>query len=63
VHGEVDLPGEHRLLDLLQECALASDALEASIEDLVAGGRDLVELDLVTLRSQEPADVFGLPEG
>jgi hypothetical protein len=62
VHGQVHLPGQHRLLDLLQEGALATDAFQPPVEDLVAGGRDLVELDLVTLRRQEPADVFGLPE-
>jgi hypothetical protein len=56
------LAGQHRLLDLLQEGALAADALQAPVEDLVAGGRDLVDLDLVSPRGEEVADVPGLPQ-
>jgi hypothetical protein len=33
--------------------ALAPDALQAPVEDLIAGGRDLVELDLVTAGGKE----------
>jgi hypothetical protein len=62
VHGQVHLAGQQRLLDLLEEGALAPDALQPAVEDPVAGGGDLVELDLVALGSEEVSDVLGLPE-
>jgi len=63
VHGQVDLAGQHRLFDLLQEGALAADAFQAPIEHLVAGGGDLLELDLVAAGDEEVLHVLGLPKG
>jgi len=52
VHGQVDLAGSIAS-SISFGRRLASDALQAPIEHLVAGGGDLVELDLVTAGNEE----------
>src|SRR5690606_36630743 len=65
VHREVGLAVEQRLLDLLDEQALAADLGQRAVDDAVAGGLDDEELDGEAGggRDQAIADVVGLPEG
>src|SRR5204863_313788 len=64
VDREVGGALEERLLDLLDEQALAADLRERDVEDLVARGGDDVEVDGEVGRDGEEArlDVLGLPE-
>ena len=45
VHGEVDLPREQGLLELLGEQPLAAELVQRAVGDLVAGGLEDAELD------------------
>ena len=45
MHGEVDLAGQQRLLDLLGEKALAAGLGERPVLDAVAGGLDGADLE------------------
>ena len=45
MHGEVDVAGQQRLLDLLGEQALAADLGERPVLDAVAGGLDDAHLE------------------
>ena len=51
MHGEVDLAGQQRLLDLLGEKALAAGLRQRPVLDAVAGRRDDAHLELVAGRA------------
>ena len=46
VHGDVDAPREHGLLNRLGENAFAADLGQGHVAHLIAGGFDLDELDV-----------------
>src|ERR1700745_2569148 len=51
-----------RLLDLFGEHALGANFGESDIENLVSGGPDDLEFDLVALLAQQRGNVIRLPE-
>src|ERR1700750_726451 len=63
VYSQVDSPGRQRLFDLLGEHALGADFGEGNVGDLVAGGVDDLDLDLVGARSAASGEVVGVREG
>ena len=62
MHREIDAAFGQRVFDLLGEHALGADLGESDIGDLVAGGLDDLQLDLVAALAQQRGDVIGLPE-
>ena len=64
VHRDVGLAALHRDFEFLDEQALATDFLQAPIENLVATRRHRHEFDGVNLRelAQQGGDMLGLPQ-
>jgi hypothetical protein len=62
VHCKVDAPVRQCLFNFFGEHALGSNFGERHIGDLVAGGLDDFNLDLMAMFTQKSADVVGLPK-
>src|SRR5215471_2849968 len=63
VHGEIDFSCGEGFFDFFGEHALRPNLCEGNVGDLVAGGVNDVDLDLMSTRAQESGNVVCLPEG
>ncbi len=67
MHGEVDLGGDERVLDLLCEQAFAAEFCQRLVGNDVAGGLDDDDVEVagaeVMSRDQPVAKLMGLSEG
>ena len=61
-HGEVHAVLGQRFLNFLGEHALGADLGQSDIGNLVAGGLDDLNFDLVSALLEQRLDVIGLPE-
>ena len=61
--SEIDAVGSEGFFDLFREHALGSNHGQRDVGNLVAGGVDDFDLDLVASGTQERGNVVGLPEG
>src|SRR5664279_1349098 len=62
VHSEINPAFGQGVFDLLGEHAFGADLGQCYLRDLVAGGLDDLELDLVAALAQQCRNVIGLPE-